>query len=338
MSTAVTDKSFLGRLGEFGVRLVKEFGIYLAFLIFFLYLSISSPHFLTMGNLFTIMRQVAVSGVMACGLTMVLIQGDIDLSFGSLLTVVGLCAAIFSGAKTIYGSIMNLSLIAAFAITLLIGIAAELVNGLIITRIRINPFIVTLGTMTILKGAGLVISSGQSIFSLKEKFTAIGLADVAGIPLIFLIFLLVAALCWFILKKTPLGRHIYAIGGNVQAAYLSGVPIARTRLAVFGLMGALTVLAGILLTSRLNSATPLAGDPYLMDVIAACVIGGTSLAGGIGGIPGTILGVIFLGIINNGLNLLGITSAYQYIAKGLIIVVAVIIDATKLRVEGQYVK
>ena len=338
LETIKINKSTRINLRNFALNLLKSYGIYFAFIGFFVYLSFSSPHFLTTGNLITVMRQVSVSGILACGLTMILIQGDIDLSFGSLLTVIGFVIAVLQGATTVGGKIAELPLVLAFLISMLVGVIVALINGVIITRLSVNPFIITLGMMTILKGVALVISGGQSVSGLKANYASLGNMSFFGIPAIFIIFLIVALLSWFLLNKTRLGRYVYAIGGNVQAAYLSGVPIANIRIIVFVIMGVLTFVSAAILTSRLNSATPLAGDPYLMDVIAACVIGGTSLSGGNGNIPGTVLGVIFLGIINNGLNLMSVPSAYQYIAKGLIIAIAVIIDASKVKVEGQYVR
>ena len=331
LETIKINKSTRINLRNFALNLLKSYGIYFAFIGFFVYLSFSSPHFLTTGNLITVMRQVSVSGILACGLTMILIQGDIDLSFGSLLTVIGIVIAVLQGATTVGGKIAELPLVLAFLISMLVGVIVALINGVIITRLSVNPFIITLGV-------ALVISGGQSVSGLKANYASLGNMSFFGIPAIFIIFLIVALLSWFLLNKTRLGRYVYAIGGNVQAAYLSGVPIANIRIIVFVIMGVLTFVSAAILTSRLNSATPLAGDPYLMDVIAACVIGGTSLSGGNGNIPGTVLGVIFLGIINNGLNLMSVPSAYQYIAKGLIIAIAVIIDASKVKVEGQYVR
>mgnify|MGYP006290907757 CR=1 FL=1 len=317
---------------------LKRYSIYVAFILFFIYLSISSEHFLSLGNMLTILRQVSVTGILAVGLTPILIQGDIDLSFGSLVTICGLCVAMFQGASTIEGSIMNFPVIVALILTVLVGVVGQAVNGLIITKLKVNPFILTLGTMTILKGFALVMSGGQSLSGLNPNFVLLSIVNFLGLPVIFWIFIIMAALSTIILRKTTTGRHIYSIGGNVQASFISGVPIDRRRITSYLIMGAYTAIAAIILTSRLNSATPLAGDLYLMDVIAACVIGGTSLSGGKGGIGGTILGVVFLGVINNGLNLLGVPSAFQYVAKGFIIVIAVIIDASKIKEEGRYIK
>jgi inositol transport system permease protein len=200
-------------------------------------------------------------------------------------------------------------------------------NGFIITKSKIAPFIVTLGTMTIGRGLALILSDGRPVSNLSDSFNYFGSGTVFGIPVLILIFILVLALCSIILNKTVLGRYIYAVGGNEQAARASGINIERVKLSVYSISGLLAGLAGILLASRINTGQPNAGAGFELDAIAAVVIGGTSTTGGRGSMAGTLIGVLLIGVINNGLDLLNVTSYYQQVVMGIIIIGAVVLDS-----------
>jgi inositol transport system permease protein len=210
---------------------------------------------------------------------------------------------------------------------LLAGLLMGAFNGFIITKSKIAPFIVTLGTMTIGRGLALILSDGRPVSNLSDSFNYLGSGTVLGIPVLILIFIFVFAICSIILSKTILGRYIYAIGGNEQAARASGINIDRVKLSVYSISGLLAGLAGILLASRITTGQPNAGAGFELDAIAAVVIGGTSTTGGRGSMAGTLIGVLLIGVINNGLDLLNVTSYYQQVVMGIIIIGAVVLDS-----------
>src|SRR5690625_695905 len=283
-------------------------------------LGVLSDTFFTLSNIFNLLRQVSVNALIAFGMTFVILTAGIDLSVGSLLA---LGSALTAG---LLASGMD-PMLAVF-IGLLIGLALGAVNGLIITKGKVAPFIATLATMTIFRGATLVYTDGKPITGLSDSFTfeMIGKGYVFGIPFPVIIMLIIFFILIFLLQNTVFGRQVYAIGGNEEASILSGIKVDRIKIWIYSLVGMLSVLAGIIMTSRLNSAQPTAGTSYELDAIAAVVIGGTSLAGGRGRIAGTLIGVLVSGVIDNGLKLLNVSSFYQKIVKGGVILVAVLLD------------
>jgi ribose transport system permease protein len=291
-------------------------------LIFSIIISFMSDRFLTGSNIFNILRQTSINAIIAAGMTFVILTGGIDLSVGASFAFSGAVAAwlVASGQPAI------VAVIAALIVGMLIGMA----NGFIISKGKLQPFIVTLATMTIFRGATLVFTQGKPISAGYEKnaetFSAIGNGYTLGIPNPILIMLIVFGICFFLLKRTTIGRYVYAVGGNEEAAKLSGVNVSRVKLFAYGISGFLAATAGVIITARLSSAQPTAGTGYELDAIAAVVLGGTSLAGGIGSVLGTIIGALIIGILNNALNLLNVSSYYQMLAKGLVILIAVLLD------------
>ncbi|WLR51358.1 ribose ABC transporter permease [Bacillus tianshenii] len=286
-------------------------------------LSILSPNFLALNNILNVLRQVSINALIAFGMTFVILTGGIDLSVGSILA---LGAALTAG---MLAAGMDPTL--AMLLGLLAGAAMGAVNGLIITKGKVAPFIATLATMTIFRGLTLVYTDGRPITGLSDSmvFQMMGRGYFFGIPVPVLWMLGSYAILFFILKKTTFGRRVYAIGGNEEASLLSGIRVDKVKIWVYSLTGMLSALAGIILTSRLNSAQPTAGTTYELDAIAAVVLGGTSLSGGRGWIFGTLVGALIIGVLNNGLNLLNVSSFYQQVVKGGVILLAVLLDRKK---------
>lgn len=299
---------------------ISIIGPFIGLIVFSIFLGFTSDSFFTLDNLLNLLRQISINALIAFGMTFVILTAGIDLSVGSILA---LGSALTAGLLT-----SGMDPILAVLLGLLIGLALGAINGLIITKGKVAPFIATLATMTVYRGITLVYTDGRPITGLSDSFTfeMIGKGYVFGIPFPVIIMLITFAILYFILKKTIFGRQVYAIGGNEEASILSGIKADRVKIWVYSLTGMLSVLAGIILTSRLNSAQPTAGSSFELDAIAAVVIGGTSLMGGRGKIVGTLIGVLIIGVIDNGLNLLNVSSFYQQIVKGGIILLAVLLD------------
>ena len=298
----------------------QNLGTILALIILMVFVSILNPAFLQSNNLLNLMRQLIINGFIALGMTFVILTGGIDLSVGSTLA---LTSAIFSG---LLQNGMNTGL--AILIALVLGLVLGLLNGILITKGKLAPFIVTLATMTIFRGLTLVYTDGRPIAGPRDDFAFkfLGKGQFLGIPFQVILFILAFLVLWMILNKTALGRKIYAVGGNEKASFISGINIDKVKIWVYVISSLMAVLSGLVLTSRLNSAQPTAGAAYEMDAIAAVVLGGTSMTGGSGSLTGTLIGILILGVLNNGLNLLGVSSFYQQIVKGIVILIAVLID------------
>jgi len=303
-----------------GRETLKKLGPFIALLVLAAGLAVLSPDFLTVGNLFDVTRQVSINAVISFGMTLVILLGGIDLSVGSILAVSSLVVALLMKAGD--------SATLAALVGILCGALMGVVNGLLVTKGRVAPFIATLGTMTLLRGLALVLSQGSPISGFPSAlFSALGGGYFLGvIPLPVVWMLALFAILWFVLDRTVFGRHVYATGGNPEAAALSGVNTDRVQILVYTLSGFTAAVAGIILTSRLDSAQPTAGAGYELDAITAVVLGGTSLAGGRGWIFGTLLGALLIGVLNNGLNLVGVSAFYQQVIKGSVILLAVLLD------------
>lgn len=290
--------------------------------IFAIIISFMSPRFLTMPNILNILRQTSINAVIAAGMTFVILTGGIDLSVGSILAFTGaICASLLAS---------DMNILLAVLITLGIGAASGLFSGIVISKGKIQPFIATLATMTILRGATLVFTKGKPItFTGSQYFDAfrsIGSGYFIGVPIPIYIMIIIFAIGFYTLTQTRLGRYVYALGGNEEATKLSGLNTDRLKMYVYTISGTLAALAGIIITSRLSSAQPTAGQGYELDAIAAVVLGGTKLAGGAGTIIGTIFGALIIGILGNALNLLNVSSYFQMMIKGLVILAAVLMD------------
>lgn len=282
-----------------------------------------SPNFLSAGNAVNILRQASINIVLATGMTFVILTGGIDLSVGSILAVSAVVAVLVS----LLPAIGWLAVPAALLTGLLLG----LVNGALITFLNVPPFIVTLGTLTALRGAAYLVANGTTVINRDINFAWIGNSYIGPLPWLVIIALLTVAVSWFVLRQTVLGVQIYAVGGNERAARLTGIRVSRVLLFVYGVSGLLSGLAGIMSSSRLYSATGLLGQGYELDAIAAVILGGTSFTGGIGTIVGTLFGALIIAVLNNGLTLLNMSYFWQLVVKGLVIIVAVIIDRLRKR-------
>ncbi len=283
---------------------------------------IASPHFLSTDNLLNVMQQSAINAILGIGLTFVIISGGIDLSVGSILALSGLVVA--------DALVAGHSGLVAVAAGLLVGLICGLVNGLITTLGRIPPFITTLGMMLIARSAARIYSGSKPISGLPESFRALS-ADLAGVPVLVLVVAVLYILAHLVLTRTKLGRYSYAIGGNEQAAWLSGVRVGRYKVAIYALSGVMAGVAAVLMTSRLNAASPLSGEMYELYAIAAAVIGGVSLMGGEGRVSGTLLGALIMGTLRNGLNALNVPSALEGMVVGGVLVAAVVFDRARHR-------
>ncbi|MCH8068356.1 MAG: ribose ABC transporter permease [Candidatus Marinimicrobia bacterium] len=293
----------------------------LVFLVIILW--ILTPHFMTISNLLNVVQQTSINAIIAVGLTFVIITAGIDLSVGSILAFSGVVLASVLNA----GMPVPIAMLTGLGVGLLCGI----VNGLLISYGRLPPFISTLGLMSVARGAALLYTHGRPISGFTNSFRYLATGEILHIPIPVIIMVIVYLIAHFVLTRTIFGRYTYAIGGNEEAATLSGVNVKFYKTMVYGLCGLLSGLAAIILTARLNSAQPIAGIMYELDAIAATVIGGTSLMGGEGRVIGTLIGALIMGVIRNGLNLLGVSSFIQQIVIGSVIIIAVLIDMTLKR-------
>lgn len=300
----------------------ENLGILIALFVICAFLAIfpvTSQYFLTVKNLFNVLRQISTNLLLACGMTMVIILGGIDLSVGSVIALSGCLAA---GCVSRY----NLPLGVALLVGILIGVVIGAFNGFVISRTTIPPFIVTLATMNIARGLAGVYTGGSPVRVVTDEWQFLGAGYLAGIPVPVIIMFVVFIISLLLLNKTKFGRHVYAVGGNVTAAKFSGINVKRVTFIVYLFTGIMAGLAGIILASRMYSGQPTAGEGAEMDAIAAVVVGGTSMAGGSGKLGGTIIGALIIGVLNNGLNLLNVNSFWQTVVKGIVILLAVTID------------
>lgn len=291
-------------------------------IIFIIIVSIMNPRFLSAGNVLNVLRQTSINAIIAAGMTFVILTGGIDLSVGSILALCGAISASLLAAGH--------SALIAIGLPLILGAILGMISGMFISYGKLQAFITTLVTMTFLRGATLVFTDGKPIsIGFEENtnlFDMIGAGTILGIPTPIYIMVIVYGISYYVLNHTKFGRYVYAVGGNEEATRLSGINIDKVKVKVYAISGLLSALAGIVVTARLFSAQPTAGSGYELDAIAAVVLGGTSLAGGIGRITGTITGALIIGVLSNALNLLNVSSYYQMMIKALVILVAVLID------------
>jgi putative xylitol transport system permease protein len=302
---------------------LQRYGIIIAFFVLCVILSSLSHYFLTPNNILNVVRQTSINGILALGMTMVVLTRGIDLSVGSVLALSGIITA------SLVTGIHAQNLWIAASAGLGVGAACGLVNGLLVAKLAIPPFVATLGMLSIGRGLTLIYSGGMPVADLSRTFLWIGQGDVFGIPVPIFFFLGVFILLWIVLNQTTFGRHVYAVGGNEKSAKTAGIGTKKIIVLVYVISGLLAALGGLILTARTTSGLPQAGQSYELDAIAAVVIGGTSLSGGVGTIQGTLFGALIIGVINNGLNLLGVSSFYQQVVKGCIIIGAVLLDTAR---------
>ncbi len=303
--------------------MIQRFLPFLTLVLLFAGLSVATPHFLTATNLSSVVRQTAVINIMALGMTMIIVAGGIDLSVGSTLALSGLLGAMAMEA----GHPIWLGVL----IGVLTGLVCGTLNGAMTTRLRINPFIVTLGTLGIYRGVALIISNGLPVHTLPKDFSYLGEGTLIGVPFVLWVLLICGVTVHVLLEHTRMGRYAFAIGSNPDAAFYAGIPVAFHTTAVYAAGGLLTGLAGMVETSRLMTGQPTAGQGYELQAIAAVVIGGGSLRGGEGSVVGTLIGAFIMGLLSNGSDLLGISPYLQQAIIGAVIILAVFLDEVRKR-------
>ncbi|MCE3028425.1 ABC transporter permease [Salinicola sp. DM10] len=319
-------KTLSDRLGP----VAQRYGILIALIVLCVVLSIVSDNFLSSRNVINVLRQTSINGILAIGMTFVILTRGIDLSVGSVVALAGVVSASFAttAASGFIPGAPYMPLV-PLAVGLLTGIAVGSLSGLAVARYAVPAFVATLGMLSAARGLTLIYSGGRPIPALTDGYRWIGTGDIAGIPVPVILFAVVFVVSHFVLTRTRFGRHVYAVGGNPHAAKVSGLSVRRIRLYVYMISGALAGVAGMVLAARTGSALPQAGIAYELDAIAAVVIGGTSLAGGVGRVSGTLIGALLIGVMNNGLDLLGVESYYQQVIKGGLIVAAVMLDRSR---------
>ena len=302
---------------------MQAMGILPVLILIVIIFSFIAPNFMTEANMMNITRQSSINIVLAAGMTFVILTGGIDLSVGSILGVTAVMALV--------GSLNPALADFAVPIALIAGLGMGVFNGLLVAYAGLPPFIVTLGTYTALRGAAYLVADGTTVINSKISFDWIGNGYLGSIPWLVIIAFAVIAVCWFILRRTTLGTHIYAVGGNLQAARLTGIKVSLVLIFVYATSGLLSGLGGVMSASRLYSANGNLGVGYELDAIAAVILGGTSFVGGIGTITGTLIGALIIATLNNGMTLMGVSYFCQIVIKGGVIIVAVLIDKYRTR-------
>lgn len=300
---------------------VAEYVIVFAIILEAVVFAVIAPQFLSVPNLVNVALSIAITGILSVGMTAVILTGGIDLSVGSVTALAGVVSAMIAAAGGNAGAVV-LGALAAVGV----GLAVGVFNGVMVAQFRVPPFVATLAMLTICRGLAFIVTGGRSVGDLPEGFGLLGRRLVLGMPVPVVLMLLVFAAGWFVLRRMKFGRYVYAVGGNREASFLAGINVKRVTLLVYVLNGLLVGLAGVVLASRLGAGVPNAGLQYELDVIAAVVVGGTSLNGGRGSVIGTLWGAVFIGVLNNGLNLARIDPYTQRIALGVVILLAVLAD------------
>lgn len=321
-TVVATDKA---RYGKEALQIWNRLGMLIILVLLCVVLAFTAPNFLEMSNLLNVLKQVSINGVLAAGMTLVILTGGIDLSVGAIVALSGVVSVMISQA--------GVHPLVSISAGLLVGAFFGLVNGFFTAKTKLPSFIVTLGSFTYVRGLAYVISGGYPIVVESDLFKFLGAGRLFLIPTPIYIMVIVYIGMFFVLKYTMFGRHVYAIGGSEEAARLTGIKVERTLMKVYSLSGLLAGLAGVVLAGRLFSGQPTAGLGYELDAIAAVILGGTSLTGGVGRIQGTIIGVLIMGVISNGLTLMDVGYYWQLVVKGGVIIAAVLID--RLRSQSQ---
>ena len=306
------------RLNQYS-KALSAYGIYIVFVVIFSALAMSNKAFLSSANLLNILKQASTVSIVAIGMTFTLISGGLDLSAGGVMALAAVCSAKL-------GLPDGPPIIVAFIVAICVGASCGLLNGVVIAKGKVPPFIVTLGMSLIARGMALLVTNAMPVFGLSKEYIYLGSGKIGDVPVIAIVMAVVLVIATFILEKTRFGRHVYAIGGNEQSAHISGIRVDRVKIATYVIMGAITGFCGMLLAGRIQSGTPTMAVNYELDAIAGAVIGGVSTSGGVGRVYGAVVGSLLLTMISNGLDLLNVSAYYQQIIKGLIIILAVLID------------
>jgi ribose transport system permease protein len=302
----------------FGSFSVRDAGTLIGLVAIVVIFGLLAPDFLSQRNLLNILQQSSINACLALGMTLVIISGGIDLSVGPTAAI----SAVITATMLVAGVPIPLAIVAGLAI----GAICGLVNGVLVAYAGLQPFIVTLGTLSTYRAIALIYTGGNPVLGIPPDFRSLFNGSLIGLPIPVIIVAVVALAAWVLLKKTPLGEYLLAVGGNEEAAYVAGVPIAITKITAYVISGVLAALASMILIGRLGAAEPILGNLWELDAIAAAAIGGASLMGGKGSVIGTILGAVILGAMRNGLTLMNVQAFYQLLATGLIILVAMMID------------
>ena len=303
--------------------LISEYFIFVIFIALVIVLTILKPSFIQPSNLVNILKQASINGILSFGMMFVIIAGGFDMSVGSTVAFAGIVAALLGQGQ--------FPLIVPLVVAMLAGLAVGIVNGVGVAVGDLPPFIMTLGSMTAVRGLALLTSNGKPITGISPEYRAVAAKSFLGIPMLAIFLVIVILICSFVLSKTVYGRRVYACGGNLQAARVSGINTTLIRISTFAIAGLLAGLSGFLMTSRVTIGQPTAAESYEMDAITACVVGGVSMSGGVGKPWGVVIGCLLITVITNGLDILGVSSHWQRIVKGLIIVLAVLIDVNGKR-------
>jgi erythritol transport system permease protein len=340
-SVATGDKAGMRRISL--LVLLLNLRTFIALIAVFAYFSATAPNFLSVATQIIVAKHVAINALLAIGMTFVILTGGIDLSVGSIVGVAGIVAGglidyglrIHFLAITIYPNVIEVILI-----TLLVGTAIGAFNGILVTSLNVAPFIATLGTLYIARGAALLISNGQTFPNLvgdadmeNTGFPFLGSGTILGMPVSIIAMIVLALAMVYVTRRTPFGRQVYAVGGNERASELSGIRVNRVKLAVYMISGFCAALAGLVVASELVAAHPASGESFELNAIAAAVLGGTSLAGGRGSIGGTVIGAFVIGVLGDGLVMLGVSSFWQMVIKGMVIIAAVVLDQLQQRLQ-----
>nr|WP_299500043.1 ABC transporter permease [uncultured Rhizobium sp.] len=332
--------------GTSAILLLLRMRTFVALILVFAFFAFAAPNFLSYANMLIISKHVALNALLAIGMTFVIIAGGIDLSVGS---IVGLCAMV-AGYLVLYGIDLGIGWTIQFNtleicfLVLVVGVFIGLINGILITKLNVAPFIATLGVLYVARGAALLFSDGRTFPNLagnpaygSDTFKLIGSGSFFGFPLSIWIMVVVALAAGYLATRTPLGRHIYAVGGNERGAGLSGVNVDRTKLFVYMFSGLCAALVGLIISSQLQASHPATGETFELNAIAAAVLGGTSMSGGRGRIGGTIIGAFVIGILADGLIMMGVSSFWQTVIKGLVIIAAVVVDQIQQKLQARVI-
>lgn len=298
--------------------LLSEYFIFVIFIALVVVLTCLKPSFIQPSNLVNILKQASINGILSFGMMFVIIAGGFDMSVGSTVAFAGIVAALLGQGQ--------FPLIVPLVVAMLAGLAVGIVNGVGVAVGDLPPFIMTLGTMTAVRGLALLASDGKPVTGISDEYKAVAASSIFGVPMLAIFLVIVILICAFVLAKTVYGRRVYACGGNLQAARVSGINTTLIRISTFAIAGLLAGLSGFLMTSRVTIGQPTAAESYEMDAITACVVGGVSMSGGVGKPWGVVVGCLLITVITNGLDILGVSSHWQKIVKGVIIVLAVLID------------
>ena len=317
---------------------------FVALILVFAYFSFAAPNFLSVANAVLISKHVAINAFLAIGMTFVIITGGIDLSVGSVVGLTSMIAGylVLNGIDPGFGWSIQFNTLEIMVLVCLVGVFVGWINGILITKLKVAPFIATLGMLYIARGAALLMSGGRTFPNLNgnpeygsDTFHVIGTGVFLGVPVMIWMLIIVALASAYIARRTPLGRHIYATGGNERGASLSGVRVQRVKMFVYMFSGLMAALVGLIIASQLKAAHPATGEFFELNAIAAAVLGGTSMSGGRGRILGTIIGAFVIGILSDGLIMMGVSSFWQMVIKGLVIVAAVVIDQAQSRIQAR---